>query len=80
MKLRGLGMWNAAHLAHSAFLTPAAGCSNLVHHILSEYLQDIPIPNLYEAMSFCSRDDDQLPLWLHSLFTISVGIFAKLVL
>ena len=53
MKSGGLGLWRAVHLALSAFLASAAGCSNLIHQIVPARFHDAPY----------APQDDTLVIW-----------------
>ena len=64
--LGGFGIRRAVQLAPSAFLAPAAACSNLIHQIFPEKLTDVQ----------CSFQDDALDMWsqimkLHPLKELS---------
>ena len=53
VKSGGLGLRSAVHLAPSAFLSSAAGCSNLIHQILPARFHDAPY----------APQDDTLVIW-----------------
>ena len=61
VKFGGLGIRSAVQLAPSAFLTSAAGSSDLVHDILPPHLQNTPLPNLDDALLLWSQGHDQSP-------------------
>lgn len=51
----------SAYLAPAAYLTPAAGSSDLVHHIVPPHFQSIPVPKLDDAMVRWSCGHDPPP-------------------
>ena len=58
----GLGIRSAVKLAPSAFLASAAACSDLIHQIVSSYLQNSPILHWSDALAKWSfRHDLSLP-------------------
>ena len=61
VKFGGLGIRSAVQLAPSAFLTSAAGSSDLAHHILPSHLQNVPLPYVADAAALWSQDHDHPP-------------------